>query len=147
MNLKKGDLTHKNYNKFVPLNNNNNSYHKFNSSKKIFNFTNVLDNDNNAGPQDNFNRRINRNQTRKKPGKINKQLNIITKNIENTNDNINNPDNFYLKFFKNIINKETQINNSNNSKTLKIRNIENINKNKINIFKYYLKDRKEKNNG
>ena len=41
--------------------------------------------------------------------KIKKQLNIITKNVENTNKNINNPEEFYSKLFKNIIVKETQI--------------------------------------
>ena len=75
-------------------------------------------------------------------------MNIITKNIENTNDNINNPDIFYSKFFKNIINKERQINNTYNSKTPKIRKIENKNKDKdkTNLFKYYIKDKEGKNN-
>ena len=86
---------------------------------------------------------MNGNLTKKKPDKINKQLNIITKNIENTNDNINNPDIFYSKFFKNIINKETQISNANNSKTPKIRKFES--KNKTNLFKYYMKDKEVKN--
>ena len=121
----------------------NNKNQKFNSSKRIFNFTNVLGNDNNNKSPDDFQRKINKNQTKKKPDKINKQLNIITKNIENTNDNINNPDIFYSKFFKNIINKETQINNTNNSKTPKIRKIES--KNKTNLFKYYMKDKEVKN--
>ena len=143
LNTKKGDLTHKNFtnNNFLNTNNKN---QKFNSSKIIFNFTNVLGNDNNNKSPDDFQRRINRNQTRKKPDKINKQLNIITKNIENTNNNINNPDIFYSKFFKNIINKEAQINNTNNSKTPKIRKIES--KNKTNLFKYYMKDKEGKNN-
>jgi len=122
----------------------NNKNHKFNSSKRIFDFSNALGNDNNNKSPDDIQRRINKNQTKKKPDKINKQLNIITKNIENTNDNINNPDIFYSKFFKNIINKETQINNTNNSKTPKIRKIES--KNKTNLFKYYMKDKEGKNN-
>ena len=46
---------------------------------------------------------------KKKTVKIKKQLNIITKNVENTNKNINNPEEFYSKLFKNIIVKETQI--------------------------------------
>ena len=70
--------------------------------------------------------------------KIEKQLNIITKNIESTTKNINDSEKFYSKFFKNIINKETQININNktannniNSSGKKIHStniIQNINK-------------------
>ena len=147
INAKKGDLTHKNFINTNQLNANNKNQ-KFNSSKRLFNFTNGLGNNNNNNSPDDFQRKINKNQTKKKPDKINKQLNIITKNIENTNDNINNPDIFYSKFFKNIINKERQINNTYNSKTPKIRKIENKNKDKdkTNLFKYYMKDKEGKNN-
>lgn len=54
----------------------------------------------------NHNLKIKRIQTKKKSNKISRQLNIITKNIENTSNNINNPAQFYSKFFKNIIDKK-----------------------------------------
>ena len=38
---------------------------------------------------------------------VNKKLDIITEKIKGANRNINNPDEFYMDFFNNIINKET----------------------------------------
>ena len=90
----------------------------------------------------NHNLKIKRIQTKKKSNKISRQLNIITKNIENTSNNINNPDQFYSKFFKNIIDKKAQITNTNSyskTKTHKAKKAEN--KIGINLFKYYLKDK------
>ena len=86
--------------------------------------------------------KIKRIQTKKKSNRINKQLNIITKNIENTSNNINNPDIFYSNFFKNIIDKNSQITNTNTykkTKTHKVRKTEE--KIGTNLFKYYLKDK------
>ena len=59
---------------------------------------------------------INKNQTRtirkrRKPEfvNVNKKLDMITKNIKGANKNINNPDEFYIDFFNNIIKKETGV--------------------------------------
>lgn len=41
---------------------------------------------------------------------INEKLNMITKNIKGANKNINNPDEFYMDFFNNIIMKNTMKN-------------------------------------
>ena len=38
---------------------------------------------------------------------VNKKLNMITKNIKGANKNINNPEEFYMDFFNNIIKQET----------------------------------------
>ena len=38
-----------------------------------------------------------------------KKLNTISKNIENTNNAINNPNEFYMNFFNNIIKNENDI--------------------------------------
>lgn len=38
---------------------------------------------------------------------VNKKLNLITKNIKGANKNINNPEEFYMDFFNNIIKQET----------------------------------------
>ena len=86
--------------------------------------------------------KIKRIQTKKKSNRINKQLNIITKNIENTSNNNNNPDIFYSNFFKNIIDKNSQITNTNTykkTKTHKVRKTEG--EIETNLFKYYLKDK------
>ena len=37
---------------------------------------------------------------------MNKNLNTITKNIKNANNAINNPNEFYMNFFSNIIQKD-----------------------------------------
>ena len=63
--------------------------------------------------------------SKKKPVKINQQLNIISKNIETTSKNINNPGEFYIDFFKNIIAKESrsingEIEEDNNNKKTNI---------------------------
>mgnify|MGYP007101907819 CR=1 FL=1 len=131
-----GDLTQKNLRKFTPLNtplndNNDDKSQRFNSSKRILNFSGVLNDDNANKSPNNLQKKSNRNQPKKKTCKINKQLNIITKNIENTNKNINNPELFYSNFFKNIINKGNSTN--------KLGKVES--KSKTNIFKYYLKDK------
>ena len=52
---------------------------------------------------------------KKKPEKINKQLNIISKNIKNTSNNINNPQEFYFNLFNNIIAKESKMSNDEES--------------------------------
>ena len=54
------------------------------------------------------NKKVKKKMTKKKPEKINQQLNIISKNIENTSKNINNPEEFYMNFFTNIIAKKTK---------------------------------------
>ena len=54
--------------------------------------------------------------SKKNPQKINKQLNIISKNILNTSKNINNPEEFYMNFFTNIIAKERSFNGDDNDK-------------------------------
>ena len=40
---------------------------------------------------------------------VNKKLNMITKNVKGANKNINNPEEFYMDFFNNIIKKETGV--------------------------------------
>lgn len=52
---------------------------------------------------------------KKKPEKINKQLNIISKNIKSTSNNINNPQEFYFNLFNNIIAKESKMSNDEES--------------------------------
>ena len=51
-------------------------------------------------------RKTKRKLSKKKLIKVNKKLNTITKNIENTNNAINNPNEFYSNFFNNILNKQ-----------------------------------------
>ena len=54
---------------------------------------------------------------KKKTEKINKQLNIISKNIETTSRSINNPEEFYMNFFNNIIAQENKsVNGDDDSK-------------------------------
>ena len=50
--------------------------------------------------------KIKRKFSKKKIIKVNKKLNAITKNIESTNNAINNPNEFYTNFFNNILNKK-----------------------------------------
>ena len=58
--------------------------------------------------------KIARKITKKKLVKVKKKLSVITQNIQNTNNAINNPNEFYLNFFNNIIQKETfDIDNNN----------------------------------
>jgi hypothetical protein len=45
--------------------------------------------------------------SKKKLVKVKKKLSVISKNIENTNNAINNPNEFYMNFFNDIIRKET----------------------------------------
>ena len=63
-------------------------------------------------PRNNYNisspNKIKRKLTRKKLAKVKKKLYTITKNIENTNNAIKNPNEFYMNFFNNIINKKSQ---------------------------------------
>ena len=47
--------------------------------------------------------KIKRKITKKKLVKVNRKLNTISKNIENANNAINNPNEFYMNFFNNII--------------------------------------------
>jgi hypothetical protein len=53
-------------------------------------------------------KKVRKKTTKKKPEKINKQLNLISKNIEITSKNINNPEEFYMDFFTNIIANKTK---------------------------------------
>ena len=48
------------------------------------------------------------------------KLNVISKNIQNANEAINNPNEFYINFFNNIIQKESSVNiNEDNEKIKK----------------------------
>ena len=77
--------------------------------------------------------KIKRKLTKKKLIIVNKKLNAITKNIENTNNAINNPNEFYTNFFNNILNKKKSFdvdikNKVYDSKKEKEKEINNINK-------------------
>ena len=64
-------------------------------------------------------RKSKRKTSKKKPEKIDKQLNIISKNIESSSKNINHPEEFYMNFFTNIIAKESRsINGDENNKNI-----------------------------
>ena len=52
--------------------------------------------------------RYKKKNSKKKPEKIDIQLSIISKNIENSSKNINNPGEFYKNLFNNIIEKESR---------------------------------------
>ena len=121
INTEKEEMTHKSSSKLPSFFDEN--YERFHSNK------NLLDNINRKA-------KLKRSQTKKKTNKINRQLNIITKNIENTSININNPDKYYSNFFKNIIDKKTQIVNTNSNNNTKIET-----KNGTSLFKYYMKDK------
>ena len=54
------------------------------------------------------NRKIKPKIFKKKPEKIDKQLNKISKNIKDTSKNINNPEEFYMNLFNNILAKESK---------------------------------------
>ena len=54
------------------------------------------------------NSKINQKIFKKKPEKIDKQLNKISKNIKNSSRNINNPEEFYINLFNNILIKESR---------------------------------------
>ena len=95
---------------------------------------------------------------KKKPEKINKQLNIISKNIKNTSKNINNPEEFYFNLFNNIIAKESKSyngdeeDNNNNasdilneySETVKKESILSVRKKDSNILNQNSETKKEK---
>ena len=51
--------------------------------------------------------KLKRKLTKKKLVKVKKKLSVITENIKNTINAINNPNEFYMNFFNNIIKKET----------------------------------------
>ena len=51
--------------------------------------------------------KIKRKLTKQKLVKVKEKLNTITRNIENTNNAINNPNEFYMNFFNNIIKQKT----------------------------------------
>ena len=88
-------------------------------------------------------KRVNRKQTKKKITKINKQLNLINKNIQSTSKNMHNPEEFYASFFKNILDKETNLSSHNNNKIgtlLQKQKKEKEQKEKPNLFKHYFKD-------
>ena len=54
------------------------------------------------------NRKLKQKIINKKPIKINRQLNLISKNIQNTSKNIKNPEEFYMNLFNDIIAKESK---------------------------------------
>ena len=81
-------------------------------------------------------RKTKRKASKKKPEKIDKQLNIISRNIKSSSKNINNPEEFYMDFFSNIIAKESRsINGDENNK-----NILDINSGKLNDIDTNRKD-------
>ena len=107
---------------------------KFNSVTKIIS----------VSQRSNTPRTINNSQKKtnnKRASKINKQLNLITKNIENTSKNINNPEQFYSRFFKSIINKNSQKPNSNKDNAVPNIKSDNKIKTNTNLFRYYMKSR------
>jgi hypothetical protein len=55
----------------------------------------------------NIQKRVKRKYTKKKLIQVYKKLDTISKNIENANNAINNPNEFYMNFFNNIIKNET----------------------------------------
>ena len=76
-------------------------------------------------------RKYKKKNSKKKPEKIDIQLSIISKNIENTSKNINNPGEFYKNLFNNIIAKESRCFNDDEeekNKNLKILDIHSKNK-------------------
>jgi hypothetical protein len=80
--------------------------HKSSSSKSIIKLktlkiTNIDNNNNN-------NNKLKKKLVRKKTLNLNKKLNTITKNIKNMSNSINNPNEFYMNFFNNIIQKENR---------------------------------------
>ena len=81
---------------------------------------------------------------KKKPEKINKQLNIISKNIKITSHNINNPQDFYFNLFNNIIAKEKSCveeeGKESGSNTLKDSNLNTIKKESVTSLKSSILD-------
>ena len=76
-------------------------------------------------------RKYKKKNSKKKPEKIDIQLSIISKNIENTSKNINNPGEFYKNLFNNIIAKESRCFNDDEeekNKNIKILDIHSKNK-------------------
>ena len=69
----------------------------------------------------------NKKKKRKSDINVNKKLNLISKNIQGANKNINNPEEFYMDFFNNIIKKKTngveKIENKNNSNKISNENL------------------------
>ena len=75
---------------------------------------------------------------KKKVEKINKQLYKISKNNQNTSKNVNNPEEFYMNFFNNIISKEAaNFNGDKNDNDNIINNNDNENDNISNILNKY----------
>ena len=162
-NIKSGDLTHKNsysnLSQLISDNNNiklsertfglnNNTNRSMNSqnpiidnkSPKFNSVTKIIS----VSQRSNTPRTINNSQKKtnnKRASKINKQLNLITKNIENTSKNINNPEQFYSRFFKSIINKNSQKPNSNKDNAVPNIKSDNKSKTNTNLFRYYMKSR------
>ena len=87
-------------------NNNNNIY-----NKKISRFNSIRNNG-----RDRFNvnssNKIKRKYTKKKLIKVNQKLVAIRKNIQNTNNAINNPMKFYMNFFHDIIKNKSSDNDN-----------------------------------
>ena len=88
---------------------------------------------------------------KKKPEKINKQLNIISKNIKNTSHNINNPQDFYFNLFNNIIAKEKSCveeeGKDSGSNTLKDSNLNSIKKESVTSLKSSIVDQNSFSSG
>ena len=57
---------------------------------------------------DNANNKLKKKIVRKKALNLNQKLNTISKNIRNMSNSINNPNEFYMNFFNNIIQKENR---------------------------------------
>ena len=74
---------------------NKNIFEKRNSKTNIFNLP--------------YKSRLNKKRRKSEYLNVNKKLNLITKNIKGANKNINNPEEFYMDFFNNIISKNTGV--------------------------------------
>ena len=77
---------------------------------------------------------------RKKTCKIQKQLNIISKNIKNSSKNINNPEEFYSELFKDIIDKNSHTTHSNQTNLVSNIRKDTKNNTNINLYRYYMKE-------
>jgi len=83
---------------------------KFSSSKSIKKFKNT-----NIDSVYKFNRKT----YNKKNQQVNKELNTISQNIKNTNNAINNPNEFYMNFFNNIIQRSGYCDQEDEEKIIK----------------------------
>ena len=75
--------------------------------KKFSRFNSFRKNLKTKNSMNNSQKKIKRRFTKKKLIQVYKKLDTISKNIENTNNAINNPNEFYMNFFNNIIKNKT----------------------------------------